>query len=65
MMAHVVDLLSTVKPAELWAREGRTLAMLAGVMAASVGVAGLWALIKYQAACSATSRCGCAGTSTA
>jgi ATP-binding cassette subfamily B multidrug efflux pump len=49
MMAHVVDLLSTVKPAELWAREGRTLAMLAGVMAASVGVAGLWALIKYQA----------------
>jgi ATP-binding cassette, subfamily B, multidrug efflux pump len=49
MMAHIVDLLATVPPAELWAREGNKLAMLAGVMAASVGVAGLWALIKYQA----------------
>jgi hypothetical protein len=38
MMAHMVDLLATVKPAELWAREGGTLALLAGVMVLSVGV---------------------------
>ncbi len=49
MMAHVVDVLTKVPPAELWAREGQTLALLAAAMVASVGVAGVWALIKYQA----------------
>jgi ATP-binding cassette subfamily B multidrug efflux pump len=49
MMAHVVDVLAKVPPAELWQREGRTLLILATVMVASVGVSGLWALVKYQA----------------
>jgi ATP-binding cassette subfamily B multidrug efflux pump len=49
MMAHIVDLLASVKPAELWARHGGTLALLAGVMVLSIGVSTLWALVKYQA----------------
>ena len=49
MMAHVVDVLAKVPPAELWQREGRTLLILAAVMVASVAVSGLWALVKYQA----------------
>jgi len=49
MMAYVVDLLAKVPAAELWAREGATLLLFAGAMAASVAVAGVWALFKYQA----------------
>jgi ATP-binding cassette subfamily B multidrug efflux pump len=49
MMGHIVDALATVPRGELWAREGRTLALLGLALAASIGVAGLWALLKYQA----------------
>jgi ATP-binding cassette subfamily B multidrug efflux pump len=49
MMAHVVDALARVRPAELWAQEGRTLKILATVLAVSVAFAGLQALFKYQA----------------
>ncbi|MFO1329086.1 MAG: ABC transporter ATP-binding protein [Rubrivivax sp.] len=49
MMAHIVDVLASVKPTELWQRHGHTLALLAGVLAASVLFSGLWALVKYQA----------------
>jgi len=48
MMAHLVDVLGRVPPAELWQREGRTLGWLFGVLVASVGVAGFFALFKYQ-----------------
>jgi ATP-binding cassette subfamily B multidrug efflux pump len=48
MMAHVVDLLGRVKPAELWLGHGQTLAVLAGVLLASVVFAALQALFKYQ-----------------
>jgi ATP-binding cassette, subfamily B, multidrug efflux pump len=49
MMAHIVDVLAAVPPAELWQREGRTLLLLAGALVCSVAVSGLWALVKYQA----------------
>jgi ATP-binding cassette subfamily B multidrug efflux pump len=49
MMAHIVDVLAQVKPAELWTLHGRTLGLLAIALAASVSLSGLWALIKYQA----------------
>ncbi len=49
MLAHVVDVLGAVKPAELWVRHGPVLLLLAGVLAASVLLAGAQALIKYQA----------------
>ena len=49
MMAHIVDLLATVKPDQLWQRHGHTLGLLAAVLAASVLFSGLWALVKYQA----------------
>jgi ATP-binding cassette, subfamily B, multidrug efflux pump len=48
MMAYIIDLLSTVPPGELWAREGRTLLLLAAAMGTSVVVAAVWALFKYQ-----------------
>ena len=48
MMAHVVDVLGRVPPAELWQQEGRTLGLLLGVLVASVVVAGFFALFKYQ-----------------
>jgi ATP-binding cassette, subfamily B, multidrug efflux pump len=48
MMAHVLDVLATVKPAELWQREGRTLMWMAAVLLASVVFAAMQALIKYQ-----------------
>ena len=48
MMAHVVDVLAAVPPAELWARHGHTLALLGGVLVASVGFAALYGLLKYQ-----------------
>ncbi len=49
MMAHVVDVLAKVKPAELFAQEGATLTLLAWVLAGSIGLAALQALFKYQA----------------
>ena len=49
MMAHIVDALGRVEPAKLWAEEGRTLTILAVVLAASVALAWLQALFKYQA----------------
>ena len=48
IMAHVVDVLAAVRPAELWQRQGTTLALLAGLLAASVALAGLYGLLKYQ-----------------
>jgi ATP-binding cassette, subfamily B, multidrug efflux pump len=48
MMAHVLDALTQTPPAELWARHGHTLALLGGVLVASIGVAALYGLLKYQ-----------------
>jgi len=48
MMAHVVDVLGRVPPAELWQQEGRTLWALFGVLVSSVVLAGFFALFKYQ-----------------
>ena len=48
MMAHVVDLLGRLSPAQLWAQEGHTLAVLAAVLATSILLAALQALFKYQ-----------------
>jgi len=49
MMAHVVDVLSQVKPAELWQRHGNTLLLLGAVLLGSIALAALQALLKYQA----------------
>ena len=49
IMAHVVDLLAKVPPAELWAREGGKLMGLMGLLVISVLVSICWALVKYQA----------------
>ena len=49
MMAHVVDVLAQVKPAELWQRESNTLFWLGVVLLVSIALAGLQALVKYQA----------------
>ncbi|MCO5125366.1 MAG: ABC transporter ATP-binding protein/permease [Rhizobacter sp.] len=48
MVAHVVDVLAAVPPAELWPRHGHTLVLLAGVLVASIAVAALYGLLKYQ-----------------
>ncbi len=48
MMAHVVDLLGQVKPAELWTGHGRTLTLLGVVLLLSIAFALLQALFKYQ-----------------
>ena len=49
MMAHVVDLLAKVPPAELWVREHGLLTLLAAVLVVSIALAALQALFKYQA----------------
>jgi len=49
MMAHVVDVLAEVRPAELWARHGTTLLLLGGVLLGSIALAALQGLLKYQA----------------
>ena len=49
IMAHVVDLLATTPPAELWQREGGKLIAFGAVLLFSVAVSGIWALLKYQA----------------
>ncbi|MBL8314846.1 MAG: ABC transporter ATP-binding protein, partial [Rubrivivax sp.] len=48
MMAHVLDLLGKVSPAELWQQHGHTLALLAAVLVGSIGLAAAQALFKYQ-----------------
>ncbi|HLL09887.1 MAG TPA: ABC transporter ATP-binding protein [Rubrivivax sp.] len=48
MMARVVDMLAQVQPGDLWQRHGGTLAILAAVLLASIVLAGLQALFKYQ-----------------
>ena len=48
IMAHVVDLLASTPPAELWAREGGKLLFFGLLLLVSVAVSGLWALLKYQ-----------------
>ncbi|CAD5372074.1 Uncharacterized ABC transporter ATP-binding protein HI_1051 [Rubrivivax sp. A210] len=48
MMAHVVDTLAAVKPADFWHVHGGTLAWLALTLAASVVAALLLGLLKYQ-----------------
>ncbi|MBP6778617.1 MAG: ABC transporter ATP-binding protein, partial [Piscinibacter sp.] len=48
MMAHILDALAQTPPAELWARHGPMLALLGGVLLASIGVAALYGLLKYQ-----------------
>ena len=48
MMAHVVDLLAKVRPADLWQQHGGLLAVLGGVLLVSIGFALLQALFKYQ-----------------
>ncbi len=48
MMAHIVDVLAKVPPAQLWAVHGHTLALLGFVLLASVVFAALQALFKYQ-----------------
>ncbi len=48
MMAHVVDLLGSTPPAELWARHGTTLTLLAVILGVSIAFAALQALFKYQ-----------------
>ncbi len=48
MMAHVVDLLATVRPEALWRQHGRLLAVLGGILLLSVAFAALQALFKYQ-----------------
>ena len=48
MMAHVVDVLAVVRPAELWHEHGRTLWLLAAALLISVAFSALQALFKYQ-----------------
>ncbi len=48
VMAHVVDLLGQTAPQALWDERGNLLTVLAVVLLASVVVAGLQALVKYQ-----------------
>ncbi len=48
MMGSIVDWLSTVPPAELWARERERLMLLAGVLAGSVLLVVLQSTIKQQ-----------------
>jgi ATP-binding cassette subfamily B multidrug efflux pump len=49
MLAHVVDILAQVPPAELWQRHGSTMLLLGGLLVGSIALAAAQALIKYQA----------------
>lgn len=49
MLGKVVDWLATVDPANLWAEEGGTLAILAGIIVASIGLVALQTTVKHQA----------------
>ena len=48
MLAHVVDLLASTEPSQLWSRHGTLLSVLAALLLVSVGVVALQALTKYQ-----------------
>jgi ATP-binding cassette subfamily B multidrug efflux pump len=48
MMAHVVDVLGKVQPADLWQQQGPTLRLLSLVLVASIVFAAMQALFKYQ-----------------
>ncbi len=48
LMASLVDWLSTIQPAELWARPQPVVWLLLGVLAASIVLASAQALLKYQ-----------------
>jgi ATP-binding cassette subfamily B multidrug efflux pump len=48
MLGKLVDLLASVAPAQLWIQERHNLLLLAGVLAVSPLVVGLFALLKYQ-----------------
>ena len=49
MMARIVDWLAATPPADLWARHGGTLALLALVLVASIGLAAVQSMCKQQA----------------
>ena len=48
VLGRIVDWLGEVSPAQLWAREGATLMLLAGVLAGSIGLAMLQTMFKHQ-----------------
>ena len=48
-LGHVVNWLADTPPSRLWAEEGSTLLLLAGIMLASVGLVGLQSLLRWQA----------------
>jgi len=48
-MGRVVDWLAAVEPAKLWTQEGRSLALLGGVLVASILLVALQSSIKQQA----------------
>jgi ATP-binding cassette, subfamily B, multidrug efflux pump len=49
MLGSILDWLADVPPAELWAREGGTLAVLAAVLCGSIALAALQTMFKHQA----------------
>ena len=48
MLGNIVDWLAQVKPAELWAREGTRLLLLAGVLVASMVLVAMQSTLKQQ-----------------
>ncbi|HEY8876828.1 MAG TPA: multidrug ABC transporter ATP-binding protein, partial [Roseateles sp.] len=48
LMARLVDWLSAMKPAELWTQPQPVVLLLLGVLGASIVLAGVQALMKYQ-----------------
>jgi ATP-binding cassette subfamily B multidrug efflux pump len=49
MLGHIVDWLSRVQPARLWAEEGASLTLLAAVLVGSVGLVVVQSTLKQQA----------------
>jgi ATP-binding cassette subfamily B multidrug efflux pump len=49
MLGRIVDWLAQVEPSQLWVEERGNLLLLAGILALSPLVVGLFALLKYQA----------------
>jgi ATP-binding cassette subfamily B multidrug efflux pump len=48
MLGKIVDWLAAVEPARLWEQEGGTLLLLGGVLAGSIALVALQAVIKHQ-----------------
>ena len=48
VLGRIVDWLSAGKPGQLWVQEGHTLAILAGIVVASIGVVALQTIVKHQ-----------------